>query len=86
MKLLERSTRGIKLTEAGKFFADEAVAVLARAEQALKAVRALARGETGELRVGYAPSPTRKFSPRAGGISESCARRARDAFGSRRDA
>ena len=36
VKLLERSTRGIKLTEAGKFFADEAVAVLARAEQALR--------------------------------------------------
>ncbi|MGA7391092.1 MAG: LysR substrate-binding domain-containing protein [Terrimicrobiaceae bacterium] len=65
MKLLERSTRGIKLTEAGKFFADEAGAVLARADQALKAVRALARGETGELRVGYAPSPTAEILPRA---------------------
>ena len=46
VKLLERSTRGIKLTEAGKFFADEAGAMLERAYQALKAVRALARGET----------------------------------------
>ena len=65
VKLLERSTRGIKLTEAGKFFADEAGAVLDRADQALKAVRALARGETGELRVGYAPSPTAEILPRA---------------------
>jgi DNA-binding transcriptional LysR family regulator len=65
VKLLERSTRGIKLTEAGKFFANEAGAVLARADQALKAVRALARGETGELRVGYAPSPTTEILPRA---------------------
>jgi DNA-binding transcriptional LysR family regulator len=65
VKLLERSTRGIKLTEAGKFFADEAGAVLARADQALKAVSALARGETGELRVGYAPSPTTEILPRA---------------------
>ena len=65
VKLLERSTRGIKLTEAGKFFADEAGAVLERADQALKAVRALARGETGELRIGYAPSPTTEILPRA---------------------
>ena len=48
---VERRTRGIKLTEAGKFFANEAGAVLARADQALKAVRAVARGETGKLRV-----------------------------------
>ena len=40
-------------------------AVLARADQALKAVRAFARGETGELRVGYAPSPTTEILPRA---------------------
>ncbi len=65
VKLLERSTRGIKLTEAGKFFANEAGAVLARADEALKAVRAFARGETGELRVGYAPSPTTEILPRA---------------------
>lgn len=38
---------------------------LARADQALKAVCALARGETGELRVGYAPSPTAEILPRA---------------------
>ena len=65
LKLLERSARGIKLTEVGKFFAAEAAAVLARADEALKAVRALARGERGELRVGYAPSPTSEILPRA---------------------
>jgi DNA-binding transcriptional LysR family regulator len=65
LQLIERSTRGIKLTEAGKFFAAEAGAVLARADEALQAVRALARGEIGELRVGYAPSPTSEVLPRA---------------------
>jgi DNA-binding transcriptional LysR family regulator len=65
VKLLERSTRGIKLTEAGKFFADEAGAVLARADEAVQAVRALARDEIGELRVGYAPSPTSEILPSA---------------------
>ena len=39
--------------------------MLERADQALKAVRALARGETGELRIGYAPSPTTEILPRA---------------------
>ena len=65
LQLIERSTRGIKLTEAGEFFADEARAVLARADEASQAVRALARGEIGELRVGYAPSPTTEILPRA---------------------
>jgi LysR family transcriptional regulator, benzoate and cis,cis-muconate-responsive activator of ben and cat genes len=65
LQLIERSTRGIKLTEAGEFFAYEARAVLARADEASQAVRALARGEIGELRVGYAPSPTTEILPRA---------------------
>ena len=65
LQLIERSTRGIKLTEAGEFFADEARAVLARADEASQAVRALVRGEIGELRVGYAPSPTTEILPRA---------------------
>ena len=61
LQLIERSTRGIKLTEAGEFFADEARAVLARADEASQAVRALARGEIGELRVGYALRRRRRF-------------------------
>jgi DNA-binding transcriptional LysR family regulator len=65
LKLIERSTRGIRLTEAGKFFAGEAQAVLARAAEAVQAVRAVDRGEIGELRVGYAPSPTAEILPRA---------------------
>ena len=65
LKLIERSTRGIKLTEAGKFFAGEAHAVLARAAEAVRAVRSVGRGEMGELRVGYAPSPTTEILPRA---------------------
>ena len=47
LKLVERSSRGIKLTEAGKFFAGEADAILARAAEAVKAVRAIGRGEMG---------------------------------------
>jgi DNA-binding transcriptional LysR family regulator len=39
--------------------------VLARADEAVQAVRALGRGEIGELRVGYAPSPTSEILPSA---------------------
>ncbi len=63
--LLKRTTRGVSLTEAGKVFASEAREVLARADEAVKSVRAVARGESGEVHLGYAPSPTAEILPRA---------------------
>jgi DNA-binding transcriptional LysR family regulator len=63
--LLERTTRGVTLTDAGKVFATEAREVLARADEAVKSARAVARGEGGELHLGYAPSPTAELLPRA---------------------
>lgn len=54
--LLLRSPRATKLTEAGAAFLQEARAILERAEEAVKLARAVARGERGEIRVGYAPS------------------------------
>src|SRR5206468_11636846 len=56
--LLERSARSVRLTEAGRAFLIEARAVLQRAEDAVKAARAIATGQRGELHVGYAPSVT----------------------------
>ena len=64
VSLLERSSRGVSLTEAGKVFAIEAREVLARVEAAIKSARAAARGESGELHLGYAPSPTAELLPR----------------------
>ena len=63
--LLERTSRGVSLTEAGKVFATGAREVLARADEAVKSVRAVARGESGEVHLGYAPSPTAELLPRA---------------------
>ena len=63
--LLERTSRGVSLTEAGKVFAAEARDVLARADEAVKSARAAARGESGEIHLGYAPSPTAELLPRA---------------------
>ena len=65
LALLERSAKAVRLTDAGRIFLDESRAVLARAEEAVKAVRAIAGGTRGELHVGYAPSLTVQILPRA---------------------
>src|SRR5437660_5685015 len=61
--LLERSAKSVRLTEAGRAFFTEARAVLQRAEDAVKAARAIATGGQGELHVGYAPSLTARILP-----------------------
>jgi len=63
--LFERSAKSVHLTEAGKTFLAEARAVLERADDAVKAARAVATGASGELHIGYAPSPTARVLPRA---------------------
>src|ERR1700760_1682247 len=56
--LLKRSPRGVTLTAEGKLFLEQARDLLNRADESLKKVRALARGEYGELHIGYSPTPT----------------------------
>lgn len=65
VSLFERTARGVSLTEAGRVFAAQARAVLDRADEAVRTTRAVARGESGELHLGYAPSPTAELLPRA---------------------
>ncbi len=54
--LLERSPRGVTLTAEGRLFLEEARSIVAHAEASICKVKAFARGETGELNIGYAPS------------------------------
>src|SRR5262249_17320539 len=61
-QLLERSAKPVRLTEAGRAFLTEARAVLQRADDAVKAARAVATGAS-ELHVGYAPSLTARILP-----------------------
>jgi len=61
--LFERNPRGVRLTEAGAAFLPEARDVLRRAGEAAQIVRAAARGERGEIHVGYAPTPTVELLP-----------------------
>ncbi len=48
--LLKRSPRGVTLTAEGKLFLEEVRELLKRADESVEKVRALARGEYGELR------------------------------------
>lgn len=61
--LLERNAKSVSLTDAGRVFLTEARSVLERADDAVKAARSVALGETGEIHVGYAPSPTVELLP-----------------------
>ncbi len=51
--LLTRTSHGVRLTAEGELFLEEARAILKRAEESAAKVRALARGEFGELQVGF---------------------------------
>jgi DNA-binding transcriptional LysR family regulator len=63
--LLQRSAKAVRRTDAGRVFLAEARAVLLRADEAVKAARAVATGRRGELHVGYAPVPTVRILPPA---------------------
>lgn len=63
VQLLERGPRAVRLTEAGAAYLVEARAILEHAENATQLVRAVARGERGEIHVGYAPSLTVELLP-----------------------
>lgn len=63
--LLKRSPRGVTLTAEGKLFLAETLETLKRVDESVDKVRALSRGEYGELHIGYAPSPTVEILPPA---------------------
>lgn len=63
--LMERTSRGVMLTEAGLAFAEDAQRILAAVDDAVLAARARSRGTKGDLNIGYAPSPTAEILPPA---------------------
>jgi DNA-binding transcriptional LysR family regulator len=56
VQLLDRTTRALAFTDAGRIFARAAAAVLDTIDRAAQEARRAARGETGQLRIGYAGS------------------------------
>ena len=56
IRLLERTSRSVALTEAGQIFLKEARATLAQADHAIEVARRTQRGELGALAIGFTPS------------------------------
>jgi DNA-binding transcriptional LysR family regulator len=53
VRLLDRDTGGVRLTDAGAAFLTEVRAILAHAQQAVKVAREAAKGRRGRLTIGY---------------------------------
>ncbi|WP_194898639.1 LysR family transcriptional regulator [Catenulispora pinisilvae] len=71
--LLERSSTGVKVTEAGGLLLTEARAVLARHEQALRAMARFTVGDGGVLRLGIPLEfPAAVLAPALAELAESC--------------
>ena len=65
LQLLARDTRPLRLTEAGRFFKNQAVEILARVEEAAAGARRIGRGQSGWLGVGYIGSAMNELLPPA---------------------
>ncbi len=63
LRLLERTSRGVTLTDAGARFLTEAQKVVARFDEAVETMQKLKDGTTGSLRVGVFPGPLRTLLP-----------------------
>lgn len=61
--LLERTSRGVLLTEVGTTFVADVRKLLNEVESAVSSAQSRQRGEVGELKLGYAPSPTAEILP-----------------------
>ena len=60
-QLLERTKRSVKLTPAGAVLLHETGLLLGLCEEAVRKVQRTARGQEGELRLGYIGPPTQPF-------------------------
>jgi LysR family transcriptional regulator, benzoate and cis,cis-muconate-responsive activator of ben and cat genes len=65
VRLLERTSRGATLTDAGARFLAEASAVVTRFDAAIATMARVRDGELGTLRIGVFPGPVSFFLPRA---------------------
>lgn len=63
-QLIERERRSPRLTPAGAVLLHETGLILERLEESMRRVRRTAKGEEGELRLGYIGPPTRMFLSR----------------------
>lgn len=64
VSLLERSTRTVRLTPAGRTFLAEAYRVIAAAESAARLTQRAARGESGTIRLSFTAASAYRILPR----------------------
>jgi len=64
VQLLERTSRSVALTDAGRALAERGPAAIAAVEDAWEAARVAGRGEAGTLRLGYGASTAYDTTPR----------------------
>jgi DNA-binding transcriptional LysR family regulator len=62
-RLLERTAKSVRLTDAGRAFLSDARTLLQHADEAVKKARMIASGEPTELKVGYSPAATARIVP-----------------------
>ncbi len=62
--LFVRTKRSVRLTEAGRHFLEKAYRILGETDRAVQAARRAARGEIGDLTVGFVASAAFDFLPR----------------------
>ncbi len=73
VRLFDRNTGGVRLTDAGAAFLDEARLILAHAQQAVTIAREAAKGQRGRLAIGY-------FAPIFMGLMPASLKAFRDRF------
>lgn len=61
--LLERSTRNVRLTEAGQVFLEESRRLFGQLEQSVRTVRRVGHGEVGTLALGFVPTAASETLP-----------------------
>jgi DNA-binding transcriptional LysR family regulator len=62
-KLLDRTSRSVRLTPAGRSFLPEAKRILKLAESALQVARRIAMGKTGSIKIGFTAAAAYSFLP-----------------------
>ena len=61
--LFERTSRGVRMTEAGELLREEAQRILLQVDQTVSTVRRVGHGEVGRLTLGFVPSASNEMLP-----------------------
>jgi DNA-binding transcriptional LysR family regulator len=63
VRLFHRTSRGVRMTEAGELLLEEARRIFVQVEQTERLVRRVGRGEVGRLTLGFVPSASNEVLP-----------------------